>query len=100
MDEVIQTAVSPLVQMDLMLSYFKGRYPQGVLEIAGALEFMFYTDQEAKDSWDADGWTKENGSKMFHVICEEGRMTLVHEREDWDVIMDEIRKNLAANSCF
>lgn len=97
-DVVIPTPISTSAQKRLVLSYFRHLYPEGVYEEADHNEFMFYTDTSSRDNWDKHGHTDENASKMFHVICRDGELTIVHENAE--LCIEEIRKNLKANFCF
>lgn len=97
-DIVIPVPLSVSAQKQLMLSYFKHMFPEGVLEEISSTEFMYFIDKEAEESWDSQGRTEENASKMFHVICRENELTLVCEKAEQYI--DEITKNLKANWCF
>lgn len=95
-DVVFHTGMSVPAQKRMMLSYLRNMYPDGVWE-DDEDGFMFYLSVEAKADWDGNGRTDENASKMIHVICNEGELTVVHEGE---IDAEEIGKMLRANWVF
>jgi hypothetical protein len=80
----------------MMLSYLRNLYPEGQMhpEDDG---FFFYTEKRWVSDWDEKGRTDENAGHLIQVICEPGRLTVVHENA---VDEGEIRNNFRANHCF
>jgi len=97
-DITLRSLMSPEASSILLERYLKNKFDSQLVERESGNEFFFYINQEAKDSWDEEGWTEEFSCGMIHVITEEGCVTIVNERNDLD--FEEIENNLRINSCF
>ena len=84
-DILVPTTVSKDTQIRLALSFLRGIWPDGVMDLDNN-ELLFYQNIDVKRDWDKNGQTKENDDKMIHVISGDKYLTMVFagKTENWE----------------
>ena len=70
--DTIIKSTTPIAD-NLIRIIIQDHWPKMVYEIDerdDVVDMFVYKDEEAKKSWDEEGWTKENDTNMIYVILE------------------------------